>query len=168
MTIAQIEEMIVGRSDNGDNPISTERDLWRAIRNEACKLFEVKCIQVNTTANPSYLGDNFDNTGLGINDMDGFAICNGENGTYDHTGRVMIGYGPGYATIGNTGGSKDQVVVAHTHSVEYSTHNAAGGGSERVLQVGGGGFQNTSSAGIDGADKNMQPYIITLMIQRIA
>jgi hypothetical protein len=40
----------------------------------------------------AYLALNFDSTGLGINRRKGWAICNGQNGTEDMGGRVLIGY----------------------------------------------------------------------------
>jgi hypothetical protein len=185
MTLEQLEAMVVGRSDNGDNPISSERDLWRAIINESIKLYEVKEIDINVTANPTYISENFDNTGLGINKMIGFAICNGNNGTRDRNGLTSIGYGTSYPSIGATGGSKDAVLLEHTHNStalfepmsdlnSTNPHIAAyrlyGGNNEYSLQ-GTSKTPNsgkTSVAGVDGTGKNLPPYIVTLMIQRIS
>lgn len=169
MTSATFEALVIGRADAGNNPVSTERALWRAIANEIFKLFEVKHLDVNVTANPGYMAANFDNTGLGINNMVGFAICNGQNGTINRTGRTSIGYGSGYATIGATGGSKDAVVVDHNHDIDYNLNNAGGVGTQRTLNVGtSAGVNTTKNAGVSGTDKNMMPYVVTLMIQRIA
>ena len=45
----------------------------------------------------------------------GWALCNGQNGTPDLRDRFVVGAGSTY-NPGNTGGSKDAIVVAHTHS----------------------------------------------------
>lgn len=39
-----------------------------------------------------YIAANFDGTGLGINSRKGWAVCNGQNGTADMGGRVMVGH----------------------------------------------------------------------------
>lgn len=185
MKIVDIKAKITGRSDGGDNPIATERELWEIILNECCKLYQVIEIDVNVTANPEYMSENWDNTGLGINDMDGFALCNGNNGTRDRTGKVAIGYGSGYATIGSTGGSKDAVVVSHKHKMVSNTE-AGGDFSPTYVNLAGRRNVGTNveyilqgtaaeplvadsgSSGVDGTNKNMMPYIITLMAQRIS
>jgi len=96
------------------------------------------------------------------------------------------------------GGSKDAVVVSHTHYVAVSgseTNNNAGslydgstsGRNEQGLStrafnqasdvfdyelVSVSGTQNAgktsnASGGVSGTDKNMQPYIVTLFIQKL-
>lgn len=83
----------------------------------------------------AYITANFTGTGLGINERAGWAICNGQNGTRNRTGRVSVAYGasPGgsgataYTAMGTTGsptygGSKDAVVVSHEHyTVKYGS-----------------------------------------------
>lgn len=121
----------------------------------------------------------------------GWAICNGKNGTINKMGRVAIGYDPvnyPITTAGsNTGGSKNAVLIGHEHdSIVYTN------GQKGVNQLGTGpsifgwavAGQNatektnkTSKNGISdtgvvsnnetGVNKNMQPYIVTLFIQRI-
>ena len=119
----------------------------------------------------AYLQDNFEINGLGKNIRLGWAICNGNNGTEDFAGKVGIGYGVGYSTLGGTGGSKDAVIVEHSHTLffnEYFTGLTANpgysGGSNNYTQN-----QNkaTSTVGVSGIDKNMQPYIINLYIMKI-
>lgn len=166
MTIQQIKQKIAERANGQNNKVVTERQLWEIILNESVKLFEVKEIDVNLDIEPNYFVENFTSNGLGINDMEGFAICNGNNGTRNRGGRVAVGYGEGYTTIGATGGSKDAALVEHIH--EIKTSSGAGGfvGPQRT-----NGTQNTSvteSAGSSGVGKNMQPFIIVLKIQRIA
>ncbi len=114
-----------------------------------------------------YIDDNFDVTGLGINLCTGFAICNGQNGTPPCDGLVSIGYGTNYSVIGGFGGSKDAVVVAHSHVVKVN-ENAAGSGfpAFEAATVQGTTFM-TESAGVSGVNRNMQPYIIALKIMKL-
>lgn len=176
MTIAQIEALITGRADGPPkNPISTERALWTALKNEACKLYEVKEIDVNLSTNPTYLADNFDGTGLGTGDMEGFAICNGNNGTKNRKGRTSIGYDPAaYPTLGALGGAST-VTLTEAQLPEITLHAR---GSSRDEGDDGNLIVTAPSQENDGVDlptfgnglphSNMQPYIVTLMIQRIA
>jgi len=53
----------------------------------------------------------------------GWALCNGSNGTPDLRDRFVVGAGNLYA-VDATGGSKDAVVVSHTHSFSGSTGSA--------------------------------------------
>lgn len=50
----------------------------------------------------------------------GWALCNGQNGTPDLRDRFVVGAGSTY-NPGNTGGSKDAIVVAHTHGFSATT-----------------------------------------------
>lgn len=184
-TIAQLTALKNGRTTGTANRIAAERDLWAALINETCKLYEVKEIDVNLTLHPTYITDNFDITGLGIGDMEGFAICNGDNGTRDRTGRAGVGYGTGYTDIGLQFGSANSVLPLHTHktttkinpSGEYSptlkyttAYRPSGGDVQYGLQgtatVPDAG--DTTEEGVSGVGKNIPPSIITLMIQRIA
>lgn len=187
MTRAQIIAKINARQTGVANRIAAERELWTIFMDEACKLYEVKEIDVNLTLHPTFIADNFDASGLGLStgSFEGFAICNGNNGTQPRTGRAAIGYGIGYEGIGDLIGSADSVVVSHEHNTvstvspggEYNgtlKHTAAyrssGGGAEYGLQgtatVPTTGVSSTS--GVSGVGKNIPPSIITLMIQRIA
>jgi len=115
----------------------------------------------------------FDSTGLGTGKFIGWRICNGLHDTPPMGGRVPVGYGDSYPEIGATGGSKDAVVVAHSHTQgSESLYNLHGGG----VSVGGRTFpagaiqaytnQNTSSTGVSGLDKNMQPYTVLLYLMK--
>ena len=50
----------------------------------------------------------------------GFVICDGSNGTPDLRDSFVIGAGNSY-TVGQTGGSKDAIVVSHSHTATSST-----------------------------------------------
>jgi len=132
----------------------------------------------------AYITANFELNGLGKNERLGWAICNGFNGTRNRVGRVPVAYG---ATSGNVfvpsfpsmedsegpeypriGGNKDAVVVSHSHGI---TSGAVKPGGPYTLKY-AGDFKfdynyTTESAGVSGTDKNMQPYIVTLFIQKI-
>ena len=124
----------------------------------------------------AYLNDNFDVNGLGKNLRLGWAICNGNNGTDNLAGRVGIAYGLGYSTLGGLGGSKDAIVVSHTHTASMSNVSGAntnkfvaqnGGSGGGTSSFSGTGIINTSETGVSGTDKNMQPYIINLYIMKL-
>jgi hypothetical protein len=152
----------------------------------------------------SYITDNFESNGLGKNERLGWAICNGQNGTRNRTGRVSVGYGltsigsaPTFPSIGTTldnpiiGGSKDAVVVSHSHDLreDLNAVNQSGtpiqGASVPIPRVVPGNWRTSDgsgdpasgaapntqlsviSAGSTGTDKNMQPYIVTLFIQKL-
>jgi len=50
----------------------------------------------------------------------GWALCNGANGTPNLLDRFIVGAGSGYG-VGATGGNKDAIVVAHSHSASTNT-----------------------------------------------
>jgi hypothetical protein len=111
-------------------------------------------------------------------------------------GRVAIGAGTGGGstyTAGGTGGSKDAIVVSHTHTAtsvvtdpgHFHSQEAynqpgignAGGGGARVSAVSKNTANNTTgitvattvdSNGSSGTDANMQPYVVVYMWQRSA
>ncbi len=81
----------------------------------------------------------FDVTGLGLTNTDwlGWAICNGQNGTPDLSGRFIVGYGTSssdYDAIGKVGGEEEHTLVPaeippHTHRIGNNKGNAAGSGN---------------------------------------
>ena len=105
-------------------------------------------------------------------------------------GRVMVGLDSGdtnFDTLGETGGSKDAIVVSHNHGITDSghTHTQDGNiGGHFSYSAGGGtagvGFPyqanvnvttsvtgiSINSAGVSGANKNLQPYITVYMWKR--
>jgi hypothetical protein len=112
-------------------------------------------------------------------------------------GRVMVGLNgadPLFDTLEETGGSKDAIVVSHTHTAtstvtdpshshvmdgQYLKNNAAGGGIASGSGVGVGNSTNTATTGItvsttntstgsSGTDANLQPYITVAMWKRTA
>ena len=107
-------------------------------------------------------------------------------------GRVMVGFNasdPLFDTAEETGGSKDAVVVSHTHTATSSvsdpghSHNlpvggASGGGEtqtgnpfsdNRVTSVASTGISvstTVASSGVSGTNANIQPYITVYMWKR--
>ena len=104
------------------------------------------------------------------------------------TGRVVVGLDSGDAafdTVGETGGSKDAVVVSHTHTITDAGHthtlsNASnatlsGGGSQSNITAGfsQSGVIGTSTTGISidstgssGTNANLQPYVVAYVWKR--
>lgn len=121
----------------------------------------------------------------------GWVLCNGSNGTPDLRNRFVVGAGSTYA-VGATGGSKDAVVVSHTHTASVTdtghTHTAftvfsQSGGTGATLAAGGTGVimtnQNVvssattgisvsnSTTGVSGTDANLPPYYALAYIQKL-
>lgn len=55
----------------------------------------------------------------------GWFLCNGANGTPDLRDRFIVGAGTSYA-VGASGGSKDAIVVSHTHTASTNTASLTG------------------------------------------
>ncbi len=127
--------------------------------------FEVKDLWVNQ----AYIDTNFDGTGLGILLCDGYAICNGNNGTPNMNGLVSVGYGSNYPVIGGFGGSKNAVLVEHTHTFIGSEDDTANDGNYVLVSPTNSiGIKSVlSTEGVSGTNKNMQPYIILLKIMKL-
>ena len=119
----------------------------------------------------TYLTNNFVSSGttagLGTNERLGWAIMNGNNGTQNDNGKVVIAYGTSYTTLGATGGNKDAVVVAHSHNI------LGGGGLDSGLNFVDTTAETNTRIGIteitgeSGIDKNMQPYVVRLRIVKL-
>jgi microcystin-dependent protein len=76
----------------------------------------------------------------------GWALCNGSNGTPDLRDRFVVGAGSSYA-VAATGGSKDAIVVSHTHTA--STNSAGAATGSITATVGDfGSYQTGSASGV--------------------
>lgn len=105
------------------------------------------------------------------------------------TGKTLIGVNPeddDFSTEGKTGGSKDAVVVSHTHTMQNggahshqgyrtsfkesgsgSTHYSASGSSTWNATVSAGSHKHTiDSEGTSGSKANLPPYITAYMWRR--
>lgn len=135
----------------------------------------------------------FDGTGLGIGaNVLGWALCNGNNGTRDLTGRFLVHIDPAeplFNNVGEQGGSKDAVVGDHSHgyvdtllpqdagiTIDYADasepistgtnkQGTAGDTNNDLLFIKN---RTTSSTGVSVAGKNLPPFYSTVYIQRIA
>ena len=104
-------------------------------------------------------------------------------------GKVLVGQDTGdtsFDTLEETGGSKDAVVVDHTHSVTDPGHlhtiNGGGGGGTNLRPTIYGDVQlnftvdtstattgiSIDSAGSSGTNANLQPYVVVKMWKRTA
>lgn len=59
----------------------------------------------------TYVSNNFETSGLGKNERLGWAIMNGNNGTPNDNGRVVVAYGTSYPTLGAIGGEETHVLT---------------------------------------------------------
>lgn len=111
----------------------------------------------------------------------GWLLCNGLNDTPNLVDRFVVGAGTSAPAVGTTGGSKDAIVVSHTHTVTDPGHshgvyiNGAGTGA---------GFNNNNrsyslpattsattgitiaAAGQSGTNANMPPYYALCYIMK--
>lgn len=170
MTYEEISALIDNNLASGNKiPAVKHREVEHAlldfIQSSVSQSGDIKRVKCDIT----YLNDNFESNGLGKSLRLGWAICNGNNGTDNLAGRVGVGYGIGYSTLGAIGGSKDAVLVEHSHGIKYA-NTGAGTKYPETPYIGdslGGNMQGTESAGVSGVDKNMQPYIINLYIMKL-
>jgi len=135
----------------------------------------------------TYLATNFDGSGLGRLERAGWAIMNGNNGTPNDNGKVVIAYGTDYGTLGATGGNKDAIVVSHTHTykdtllpqdtvvIDYADSTepistginkpgCAGDNNNDTLYIKN---RTTDTTGATGINQNMQPYVVRLRIMKL-
>jgi hypothetical protein len=176
ITTIRVGELPTGIIDLTSNiPVENETDLEKITGQDLVDFininsnafqFELRDLFVNQT----YIDDNFDITGLGTDLMLGWAICNGQNGTPNMDGLVSIGYGTNYSVINAVGGSKNAVLVEHSH-VQFGA-NSPTGGSNRITvgATASGNFATnnvTDTVGVSGVDKNMQPYRVLLKIMKV-
>lgn len=127
--------------------------------------YQIITLHVDST----YIEDNFDASGLGINLMTGYAICNGNNGTINKDGRVGIAYGSTYNVVGAIGGSTDAVVVEHDH-ISGSYNLGAGAilfSNKGLTNAEDTVYSKTQTTGVSGTGKNMQPYLVELQIMKL-
>jgi hypothetical protein len=137
--------------------------------------FEIKDLWVSQ----AYIDDNFTETGLGVALCEGYAICNGQNGTPNLDGLVSIGYGNNYNVIKAIGGSKNAVVVEHRHGAIIQSFNEDQTPNPNPFGSGGGNVEGTfnytgqsnpfivQTEGESGINKNMQPYMVLLKIMKL-
>lgn len=171
MTRSDLQVLIDNIADGVPNTALKIRTILNALADGTDQEGDIKEIDVSN----AYLLANFDATGLGINERVGWAICNGNNGTRNRLGRVGMQYSTSFPTLGSTGGSNDAVVVSHTHGTTPNTNIEFGSGDSvsrartSAVSAGIGNPVNVAieTVGVDGTNKNMQPYIVSLFIMKL-
>lgn len=121
--------------------------------------------------------------GLASSIPTGWALCDGRAvfgyTTPDLRDRFVVGAGTSY-TVNQTGGSKDAVVVQHTHTTQPHTHTTTGVASTAQVDIDDDatywyGTQVTTSpatvivnsTGESGVNKNLPPYYALCFIMRV-
>lgn len=168
-TLAQLKILIEKIADGEKNTAAEVRAVLNAFSTSVYLTGDIKEVDCTT----AYVLGNFDNTGLGINERVGWAICNGLNGTKNRVGRTSIGYGDTYATVGAEGGSKDHTLTLAQlpkFKVKFKGSTTTSGGSgSNIVNNSNNNTGDVESIEIGGGEShnNMQPYIVTLMIQKL-
>jgi microcystin-dependent protein len=125
----------------------------------------------------------FDGTGLGFDEYDGFALCNGSNGTVDLKGRFIVGQDAGnvdYDNIGDTGGAESVTLTgqqsgikAHTPQIDSAVISYDTGGNVadviRTFQASNGlkNLEEVPNASASQSHENRPPYFTLAYIQRV-
>jgi hypothetical protein len=165
MKRADLTALIEGIGTGEKNTAAEMRNLLAAFRDGISLTGDMKPINCDA----AYIAINFTAEGLGRLERDGWAICNGLNGTWDIRDRTLIGYGGDYTTPGFPFGSKDTVLPSHSHTLSIKKHTNNQGSVGLFDQANGGGNQDytTSIAGESATNKNYQPSIVVVWIQKL-
>lgn len=83
----------------------------------------------------------------------GWLLCNGASGTPDLRDRFIVGAGNQYA-VGNTGGSKDAIVVDHSHTTQDSGSFLSGSAGVNIQAASGVFGSSSGMIGLAGAVAN--------------
>lgn len=160
---------------------ATIQELVDFIRSQSASYpYEIKYIRA---PNAAYITDNFDMTvgatqGIGkVGGLwEGWAICNGNNGTDNLDGQTLIGFGANYATVGQFVGEAEHTLTvneipAHSHGVDIAFDG--GGALDMQSYVNSSGSderfipQSTTSTGGGLPHNNMQPSMVVLIIMKM-
>jgi hypothetical protein len=164
MTHGELETLIIGLGTGEKNTALEVRTILFGLLQGIHQPGDIKPVYC-TAAD---IANDYEATGLGIGKRSGWAICNGLNGTPPIGGRTIIGVGDAYS-IGVMGGSKDAVVVAHSHTINqilgYGPTQGTDGFYDRSKNELPHGV-TTDITGESGEGKNMQPFIALLYIQK--
>lgn len=108
-------------------------------------------------------------SGSESNVPDGFALCNGQNGTPDLRDRFVLGSGTKYS-VGDTGGAEEVTLTvaqmpSHNHVI-YSS-SGSGGNNEPYLSLGTKRSSYSDFTGGNQPHDNMPPYYTLAYIMKI-
>lgn len=169
MTRAEYQSLIDVIATGEPNTALEVRTILNALADGSYLTGDVKMVNCSNV----YLTANFDSTGLGIAERLGWAICNGANGTRNMNGKVPLPYGSSYLTLGATGGEVSHTLTVSevpALSVSYTGSNDDTGDDGQYI-VTSPTDPNTvhtlTTNGGGGAHNNMQPYVVTLFIQKL-
>jgi hypothetical protein len=166
MTRSDYTALIDGIGTGEKNTAAEIRNLLGALRDGIHLTGDMKPIKCDE----AYIAINFDATGLGKLEREGWAICNGLNTTWDVRDRTLIGYGGDYKTPGHSFGSKNAIVVSHNHTINqikgYGPTQGADGFYDRSQSESAYGIE-TESTGESGTNQNYQPSIVVVWIQKL-
>jgi hypothetical protein len=113
----------------------------------------------------TYLSTYFDSTGLGRLERLGWAIMNGNNGTPNDNGKVVISYGSSYTTLEAVAGSATTTLdVNNLPSREIRDVVAGTTFNADIVRTAGGVSSSTAGA---TPINIMQPYVVRLRIMKI-
>jgi microcystin-dependent protein len=102
---------------------------------------------------------------------DGWALCDGTNGTPDLRDRFIVGAGNEYS-IGNTGGEKMHTLTiaempSHTHTGRFADQREDSSGDDTTYHVNKGATTNSGSTGGDQPHENRPPYYALAFIMKL-
>lgn len=174
-TRSEIQTIIDNIADGVPNTALKVRNALTAIADGTGTTGDVKEIDVST----AYIAANFDVTGLGTNERLGWAICNGNNGTRNRSGRVSVGYDvSNYPTLGAIGGN-NSVTLAKSNIPQMDANfpvtdgDNAGGTKLYVMAndlspAGTATWANSVNKGSANTPIDIrQQYIVTLYIMKL-
>jgi len=169
MTRSQFTTLIEAIGDGDKNTAAEVRAVLNALKDGIALSGDIKFIK----ATPAYLAVNFDATGLGRNDREGWARCNGLNGTDPVEDKFILASGTVYDTPGAIGGSETLMLTAQNIpelTINYTGSNDDTGDIGDYLITSptdsNGAHQLKTVAGTTPIDK-MPPYIALICIQKI-
>lgn len=176
--VGELAAALPNLTDNIPHEIGT--DLFRCTIQELIDLlnlnlgafqYEVKTLYVNQ----SYIDNNLDATGLGINLLAGWAEVNGNNGTPPASGMFELSRKKDVYSIGSFGGSKEVTLTidqipTHTHILNGSSSDNGDPGNFVITAPTAGGATNTvatTTQGTGDSHNNMPPYYVCLKIMKL-
>lgn len=139
---------------------TTTQQYEAVIRRRSAFIGEIRMMAANMA--------DFDATGLGIATLTGWAIANGNNGTFDLRGRFTAGYfdmsSLGYETLGGQGGADSVTLTVdqmprHNHTSNDNTLGNVDQGLSGLMYRSVAG-QNTTSSTSDGNNSGVEPNIV--------